>query len=217
MGAGCGRGRVGEQMAYESEQGLHSRTGDTGVAAHDRDVGVEVDRGAHLLGVVAVRAVELVDRDDETEAALLEEVDGRETVLQSPGVGEDHRAERALGEFVPHEPEPLLSGRSEQIEDVLRVQGDAAEVHRHGGLDLVLDAFETVGRGTHRGEQFLRAERRDLAHRADQGRLADSEPSRHQDLQGGGKGVRAVVVVHRALPPEETGQWGCGRTRAVSW
>src|SRR3954463_2088248 len=94
VGAMARRGRraVGDEMPYEGEQGLHTGTGDPCVAAHDRDLRREVDGGADLLGVIAVPPVELVDRDDESEAALLEEVHGRETVLQSARVGEDHRA-----------------------------------------------------------------------------------------------------------------------------
>src|SRR5690606_32281529 len=160
-------------------------------------------------------------------AALLEEVDRREALLQAPGVGEDDRAERALAELVPHEPEAFLAGRAEQVQHVVRVEGDAAEVHGHGRLDLVLDAVEVVGAGADRGEEFLRAERRDLADRADEGRLAHAEPARHEDLQRGGEDVgavlgavavvRAVVVVHRALPPEGPGPSGCGGTRGAWW
>src|SRR5690606_6108306 len=62
---GGGRG-VGDEVADEGEQGLDAGAGDAGVAADDRDAGVQVEGGPHLLGVVAEGAVELVDGDDES-------------------------------------------------------------------------------------------------------------------------------------------------------
>ena len=77
---------------------------------------VEVEREPHVLRVVARGAVEAVDRDDEREPAPLEVVDGREAVGQPAGVGQHHRAERTEGQLVPHEPEPVLAGRAEQVQ-----------------------------------------------------------------------------------------------------
>src|SRR5690606_41273962 len=58
-------------------------------------------------------AVEPVDADDEREAAPFEVVDRGEAVGQPAGVDEHDGAERPLGQFVPHEPEAVLAGGSE--------------------------------------------------------------------------------------------------------
>ena len=54
-------------------------------------------------------ALEAVDRHHERRAALLEVVDRREAVGQPAGVGQHHRAERAVRQLVPEEPEPVLA------------------------------------------------------------------------------------------------------------
>ena len=82
-------------MLDEGDQRLDAGAGDAGVAQHDGHLGLEVDRRPYLLGFVAVRPVELVDGDDESDAAPLEEVDGGEAVVEAAGVGEHDRAERA--------------------------------------------------------------------------------------------------------------------------
>src|SRR3954464_15963266 len=84
-----GRRAVGDEMPYEGEQGLHTGTGDPCGSPRDRDLRREVDRGADLLGVVAIHPVELVDRDDESAVTLLEEVHGGEAEPYSAADGSD--------------------------------------------------------------------------------------------------------------------------------
>jgi hypothetical protein len=71
---------------------------------------------------VLEQAVEAVQPDDVGQPAVLEEVDGRERVGQPSGVDEHHGADRALDQVVPHEPEAVLTGGAEQIEDQLGVE-----------------------------------------------------------------------------------------------
>ena len=68
---------------------------------------------------------------------LLEVVDRREAVGEAAGVDEDDGADGAADQVVPHEPEPVLAGRAEQVQDQVLVEGDAAEVHGHRGGRLV--------------------------------------------------------------------------------
>src|SRR5690606_42011212 len=74
-----------------------------GVAGDHRHGSGEFESGADLLGVVGVRPVELVDRDDEGQADVLEEADGREAALQAAGIDQDDRAVGAAGEGVPED------------------------------------------------------------------------------------------------------------------
>src|SRR5882757_884888 len=78
----------------------------------------------------------LGDGDQEGQLARLEEVNRGEAVRQASHVDEDDRADGAAHQVVPHEPEPALSGRAEQVEHQVLVEGDAAEVHRHRGGGL---------------------------------------------------------------------------------
>ena len=79
------------------------------VAQHDRDVGRHRQRLAHLARVVAVDAVEQVDRDHERDAEVLEVVDRREAVLDAAGVDEHDAADRAAHQLVPEEQEAVLA------------------------------------------------------------------------------------------------------------
>ena len=102
------------------------------VAGDDRDVGAHRKGLAHLLGAVGNQAVEHVVRDDERQPAVLEVVDRGEALGKPAGIDEDYGADRPADQVVPHEPEPVLPGRAEQVEDQVVVERDAAEVHRDG-------------------------------------------------------------------------------------
>lgn len=171
------RGGV-DEVLYEGDEGARAGAGDPGVAQDDGHLGPEVERSADLVRLVAVGAVELVDGDDESDAAPFEEVHRGEAFGEAPGVGQHDGSEGALGEFVPHEPEAFLARCAEQIEHVLLGEGDAAEVHGDGGGRLGLDALQIVRPHTDLGQQFLGAQRGDLADRAHERRLADTESMR---------------------------------------
>lgn len=177
-------------MLGQRDQHQRSGTGIARVAADDRDIRFEVQGGPHFLRIVVVRPVELVDRHDERGAAPLEEVERREAVLQPPGVGQDHRAERAVGQLVPHEPEAVLAGRAEQVQDMPLIERDASEVEGDGRRLLLPQAGQIVGADAGRGDGLLGAERLDLAHGADECGLADPEPSCDEQFDGSGQGVR---------------------------
>jgi hypothetical protein len=122
--------------------------------------------------------------DDEGNAALLVVVHGREAVGEPPGVGEDHGAERAAGQLIPHEPESFLARRTEQVERQVVANRDPAEVQGDRGGGLALHALEAVNLRTRRAERLLGTQRPDFGHRADEGCLAGSEPPRNEDLYG---------------------------------
>src|SRR5690242_17436518 len=109
-----------------------------GVGGDDGRLGTDLQRLADLFGAVGLVSVEAVEGDDEGQAAVLEVVDGGEAVGQPPGVDEDDGADGAPHEVVPHEPEAVLAGGAEQVEDQVLVQRDAAEVHGDRGGGLVL-------------------------------------------------------------------------------
>ncbi len=191
------------------------------VAQHDGCAAVEIQRAGDVLGLVTARAGEAVHGDHERDAPVLEVVHRREAVLQPPGVREDDGAEGALGQFVPQEPETVLARGAEQVEGQAGADGDAPEVHGDGRGDLLVDAAGVVHQLTGLAEQFLRAQRPDLADRADQGRLAHAEPAGDQDLQGQLGGVAAgcfgVLGGHRSLlsggPDASLRRTGRGRRR----
>src|SRR3546814_2007493 len=58
---------------------------------------------ADVLRLVTRCSLEVVDRHDVRQAAALEVVERREAVLQTPGVGEDDRADRPAHQVVPHQ------------------------------------------------------------------------------------------------------------------
>ena len=73
---------------------------------------------------------------------LLEVVDRREAVGEPAGVDQHDRADGATDELVPHEPEPVLPGRAEQVQDQVAAERDATEVHRDRGRGLARLALE---------------------------------------------------------------------------
>jgi hypothetical protein len=76
----------------------------------------------HVLRVEPLAAVEVVDGDDVRQPAALEVVERGEAVLEAAGVGQDDGADRAAHQVVPHEPEPLLARRTEQVEHQVVVE-----------------------------------------------------------------------------------------------
>lgn len=62
---------------------------------------VQTECAGGVLLAVGACAPEAVDGDDKRDAAVLEVVDGRETVLEPPGVRDNDRSECALGQLVP--------------------------------------------------------------------------------------------------------------------
>src|SRR5690606_10846693 len=102
----------------------------------------------HRLADLGVGVLELpvppVDRDDERQPRLFEVVDGRKAVGQPPRVDQHHRADGAAHQVVPHEPEPVLAGRAEQVEDQVAVERHPAEVHRDRGGLLVRGEADVV-------------------------------------------------------------------------
>jgi hypothetical protein len=194
------------------ENPLH-RTGLPGIAEQGRDLRVEIERDAHILRVVHGGPVEAVDGDDERYMTFLEVVDRREGVGQPAGVGEDHGTEGTVGKLVPHEPEPVLARRAEQVQQQMLADGDPAEIHRDGGGPLVLDARQVVEAGAHHGEGLLGGQRPDLADRADEGGLAHPEPARDDDLEDGERPGVAVLrgCGGHAAPPPAGRRWAAHR------
>src|SRR5690606_38144092 len=199
-GAGPGSGGDGRALPRglrhgvpdHADQDLLDRLAVPRVAHQQRDVVVEVEGLPDVLGRVTVVALEAVDPDHEGDGAALEVVDGRETVLQPPRVGEHGGAEGALGQFVPHEPEPLLTGRAEEVQHEVLAQREAADVHGRGGGVLRLHPADVVDPTSRLGEPFPGAERPDLAHDADDRGPAHSDAAGHSDLDRDG--------LDRALP-----------------
>src|ERR1700735_2129118 len=98
--AGPGRTSAGDRL-HQRDQHALDRRDVTGVAQNQRVAWVEIECLPDLLRVVAGGVVEAVDGDDERETPGLEVVDRGEAVAQPPDVGQDHRAEGAVGELVP--------------------------------------------------------------------------------------------------------------------
>ncbi len=127
-------------------------------------------------------SVETVHSDDEWQLSLFEVVHGRETVGEPPGVGENDGTDSAPHDVVPHEPEPVLSRRAEQIEDQILVQGDPAEVHCDRGRRLVGEVGQVVDVCPGLGHDRLGPQGYDLGHRTDKSRLAGAETTSNDDL-----------------------------------
>ena len=110
-----------------------------------------------------------------------EVVDRGVTVVQPGAVDDDQRAQRAAGQVVPHEAEPRLSGRSEQVE--LELPSMVTQPKSIATVVVFLSA-RRAGRRYRPGRGHLRlgGQRRDLGDRADRGGLADSEPAGDDDL-----------------------------------
>src|ERR1700761_4777918 len=150
--------------------------------------------------------VEDIERDDEWYFPALEVVDRGEAIGQPARVGEHHRAERAKRELVPHEPEPLLPGRAEQVEHQVLAERDAAKVHRHRRGGLALHARRVVDVLADLRQRFLGPQWPDLAHRTDQRGLAYAEPAGEQDLDravpaGCRPAVSLIAPVGHGGPP----------------
>lgn len=206
---------VGHRVLDDLDEDLLHRLAFAGVAQQQRNVVVEVEGLADGVHGMAGGAVEAVDGDEEGDGAPLEVVHGGEAVLEAAGVGQHDRAERALGQLVPHEPEPLLPGRAEQVQHQVLAQRDTAEVHGHRGGVLALHAADVVDRPSGLGQQLLGAQRPDLTDRADEGRLAHAEAAGHQDLERDGldRGLAALRTAedHRSLLLLDGGRATAGR------
>ena len=190
-------------MLDQGDQHPFDRGGLPGVAAYRWYARVQVERDAHVLRVMCGGSVEAVDGDNERHLTFLEVVHGREAVGEPAGVGQDHGAERPIGQFVPHEPEAVLARRAEQVQQQVAAEGDPAEVHRDGGGPLVLHPGQIVIAGADGGQEFLGAQRPDLADRTDEGRLTGAEAARDNDLEYGEWRAGAVLRgrgVHAAPP-----------------
>ncbi|AWZ08407.1 serine/threonine protein kinase [Streptomyces sp. ICC4] len=193
------------EVLDEGDQDVLARLAGARVAEHQRDGGREVEGGADLLrGVLG--SAEVVAGHDEGRAVVFEPVDGVPGVGEAPGVDEDDGAEGAGEEPVPQEPEPLLAGGAEQVEHVVGVEGDAAEVEGHGGGVLPGDPgdpVDVVDRLAGLGHRLFGVQRADLADRADHRGLADAETAHDDDLQ-------SVVggAAQRGARPERFGRVG---------
>ena len=178
--------RLCQRVFADRDQRVGRRPAIPGIDVDHRDVRGQRQRLAHLGHRIPWRAVEFVDRDEERQVAVLEEVDRGEAVLQTPAVHQDDRADRAADQVVPHEPESALARGTEQVEHQILVQGDPAEVHRHRGGPLVRGGLEHVDAGRGVGDHRLGSQRHDLRNRADERRFAGAEPARDDDLRRGG-------------------------------
>jgi S-adenosylmethionine synthetase len=199
--AGAG---LGDRVAEQGDEHVLDGLALPRVAHHHGRVRVEIERDPDVVRLVARGAVEAVDRDQERRGAVLEVVHRGETVGQAPGVGEHHRPDRPVRQFVPHEPEALLPGRAEQVQGQIGPEGYPAEIHRYRGGGLAVHAGRVVDADAEVAEHLLGVQRADLADRADQRGLAHPESPRDQDLGGGGDhfrldGVR-MPVVHQGRP-----------------
>jgi hypothetical protein len=174
-----------EDVLHQRDQDLLDRTALAGVAEQGRDIRVEVQRNADVLGVVAGSAVKGVDGHDEGQLAPLEVIDGREAVAQAAGIGQDHGTERAIGQVVPHEPETILARGAEQVQHQAGAHRDPAEVHGNRRRSLAGHPGEIVDADSDLRQGFLGTQRADLADRADQRGLAHAEPPGHNDLDRG--------------------------------
>jgi hypothetical protein len=127
-------------------------------------------------------AVEPVHRHHERQPGTLEVVDRRKAVVQPAGVHHDQCPQRTDGQVRPHEPEPVLARRAEQVELDLVVHGDPAEVQggRGGGLRRYVPG--PVDRRGHVGHRRLGGQHRDLRDVRDGRRLAHPEATGDHDL-----------------------------------
>jgi hypothetical protein len=172
-------------MLHQRDEDLLDRAALPGVTEHGRDLRVEVQRDTDVFGVIAGGAVKGVDGHDERQLASLEVIDGREAVAQAAGIGQHDGSERAVGQVVPHEPEPVLTRGAEQVQHESGAHRDPAEVHRNGRRGLVGHPGEVIHPDSHLGQGLLRAQRPDLADRADHRGLAYAETPGYDDLDRG--------------------------------
>ena len=172
-----------QRVLADRDQCIGRRSTVAGIDVDDRDVFGQGQRLAHLGNGIPWGAVELVHRDEKWQVAVFEEVDRGEAVLQAPAVDQDHRADRAAHQVVPHEPESALPRSTEQVEHQILVQSDPAEVHRYRGGPLVRGGLHHVDACGSVGDHCLGPQRHDLRHRADERRLTGTEPARDDDLR----------------------------------
>src|SRR5690242_7752862 len=132
-------GQSSHRVLDQPDEGLLGGGPVAGVAPHHGHGGVQLQRRADFLFAVQAFAVEHVYRDEEGDVAPFEEVDRGEAGVEAASVYEHDRSDGALGEFVPHEPEPVLTGGTEQVEHDLGIDGDAAEVQGDCGARFFLD------------------------------------------------------------------------------
>src|SRR5690606_15860605 len=163
------------------------------------------ERVPHILDVVVLDLVEAVDGHQVRQAAVLEEVDGRETVRQAPRVDQHHRADRATYQLIPHEPEPGLTWRAEQVEDQVTVDRDPPEVHRDRRGRLARHVIDVVHAHPGRGHDGLGGQWGDLRHGTHQCRLAHAEPTGDDYLRRGdppwhGAGQPLIAVEVHSTP-----------------
>lgn len=213
-------GRVRHRVLDDLDEDFLDRLPAACVAQDHGDRGVQVECLPDVLDGVTGSALEAVDAHHEGDGAPLEVVDRREAVLQAAGVGEHDRAQGAGRQLVPQEPEAVLAGGAEQVQHEVLAQRDAAEVHGDRGGVLALHAAGVVDRTARLRQQFLGAQRLDLADGADQGGLADTEAARHEDLESDGldRGLAAFSAPedHRSLLSllaQVVSRCRCGDTR----
>ncbi|CAM5413475.1 hypothetical protein SBADM41S_07212 [Streptomyces badius] len=195
-GRGCQAGGDGQavQVAHQGHQHIAAGGPQPGVAVDHRDLVRQVEGVAQGLDRVVRRVGEGVHGHHERHSALLQSSDDVEADFEPSRVDEDDRAEGTFEEAVPQEPEALLAGGAEQVEDQFLAEADPAEVHGDGGGGLRLHPGVVVHADAGLGHGFFGRQRPDLAHRADHGRLADAEPSDDHDLhRGRGRGGEDVL------------------------
>ena len=149
----------------------------------DRHLGGQCQGVRDLVERVLLDALELVDRHDERQPLVLEVVQRRERLVQAGGVDQDDRPDRAQAQVVPHEPEAALARGAEEVEDEVLGEGQASEVHGHGGGRLGGHRGEIVDTLRLVGDEGLGTQRLDLGDRADQRRLAHAETTGDHDLR----------------------------------
>src|ERR1022692_1363662 len=162
-----------------------------------------------VLRIVVRRVVKAIDGDNERQLAFLEVVDRREAVSEPASVGQDHGAERTVGELIPHEPETLLAGSAEEVQHEPAGEGDPAEVHGDSGRGLAVNAAQIVVADALGAQALLCVQWPDLADRADERRLARTEPARDEDLVSGERAADRAVRGRgaHAAPPSAGLRW----------
>jgi hypothetical protein len=90
-------------------------------------------------------------------------------------------------DVLPHEAEPVLSRRAEQVQLDVVVDGDAPEVEGDRGRRLRRHVAGAVDLRAGRGHHRLGAQRLDLGDGTDRCRLADTETAGDDDLYWGGR------------------------------
>src|SRR5215469_6240428 len=134
----------GDGVLGESDQYIAAGCPASRIAPHNGHATGKAQRLRDRFQLVMVRAVKAVHRDDEGDVVALEIVDRWKAVREPTLVRQHYRAERAVGQVVPHEPESPLTRGPEEVDKQIVTHGDPAEVHRHRGRRLLLHAVERV-------------------------------------------------------------------------